>query len=97
MAHAQPKDCGEINIKTKTTPSDKGHSNGSIELIFESSESKSVTPATYKVFIINAGEERARKPVEQDKIKDLPAGFYDILVIDRKGCNKQLTVSLPDK
>lgn len=96
MTHAQPKDCGVINVKTKTIPSDKGRSNGSIELIFESSESKSIT-ATYKVFIINAGEERARKPVEQGKIKDLRAGFYDILVIDRKGCNKQLTVSLPDK
>lgn len=87
-AQSVNKNCDEIKVDTKVFSPEKGNDNGKIQIIFEDASK------TYKVFLLNAGSERAKKEIENGIIDNLQVGFYDILIIDKNGCNKQLTVNL---
>jgi hypothetical protein len=79
------KDC-DIKVESKVTNPDPGRKNGKIELTFPDTRK-------YKVFVVNAGEELAKKDSGK-VIEDLAKGFYDIIIVDDKGCFKQITVTL---
>ena len=89
-AQTTTPDCDDIKVEAKVTnPTSAG--NGSIELVFQGSVND------YKIFWLNAGSSKTGKEeVEDGKVRNLKAGFYDFLIIDknRKGCTKQLTVIL---
>jgi len=87
-AQSVDRNCGDIIIETKTFPPDSGKKNGRIQISIPETSKK------YKVFLLNAGTERAKREIENGIIDNLQTGFYDILVIDEKGCNKQITVDL---
>ena len=87
-AQSKPKDCPEIKVEVKTTDPAPGRKNGRIDLTFPDSSKK------YKVFVLNAGSDRAKKQIDNGIIDNLQAGFFDLLIIDEKGCNKQLTIKL---
>ena len=87
-AQSIDKNCDEIKIETKIFNPEPGKSNGKIQIVFKE-ESK-----TYKIFLLNAGSERSKKEIENGIIDNLRVGFYDILIIDKDGCNRQLTITL---
>jgi hypothetical protein len=89
FGYAQSKNCGEIQVSTKITSEAKGSTNGSIEFIFDSADKND-----FKIFLVNAGEERAKAPITEGKVNNLKSGFYDFVIVDRKGCTKQLTVTV---
>jgi hypothetical protein len=89
-AQTSTPDCDDIKVEARVI-NPTGGGNGSIELVFQSSVSD------YKVFWLNAGSSKTGKEeVEDGKLRNLKAGFYDFLIIDKnkKGCTKQLTVIL---
>ena len=79
------KDC-DIKVESKVTNPDPGRKNGKIELTFPDTRK-------YKVFVAKAGEERTKKDSGK-VIEDLGKGFYDIIIVDDKGCFKEITVTL---
>lgn len=86
QAFQQQKEC-ELNVETKVTNPDVGKRNGKIELTFKDTSRK------YKVFLINAGENNAKRD-QGNVIDNLSKGFYDIMITDDKGCFKQITITL---
>lgn len=77
----------EVKVESKATNPEPGKRNGKIELTFSDTSRK------YKVFLINMGEERAKKD-SGHVITNLGKGFYDLVITDDKGCTKQITVTL---
>jgi hypothetical protein len=89
-AQAQSKqNCDEIKVKAVVTNTSAGESNGKIHLEFEEAN----VADTYKVILFGSGWE---KPLIGDKegFENLSAGFYDVYLIDKKGCSKQLNVQV---
>jgi len=80
------KDC-DITVEAKTTNPAPGKSDGKIELTFPDSQRK------FKIYLINKGEERSKKNSGKI-IENLSKGFYDFVILDDKGCAKQITVIL---
>lgn len=87
-ANAQVKGCDDISVETKLTEPSKGKSNGKIEFEFKE-KSK-----TYKIYLINRDATDAKNPLRGLDVRDLKAGFYDFVIVDDRGCTKQLTVTL---
>jgi len=85
-AQSVQRDC-EVKVESKVTNPEPGKKNGKIELTFSDTSRK------YKVFLINAGEEKAKKD-SGHVIANLGKGFYDLVITDDKGCTKQITVTL---
>lgn len=84
-------DCEDIHVDIETTAPTIGQANGSINLTF----TKPI--GDYKIFFLNAGEDKTGKEEVLDgRLKNLKAGFFDFLIMDKnkKGCIKQLTVVL---
>ena len=85
------KDCDDIEVEVSSTDPTPGGSNGSIELSFKD------PIQNYKIFWLNAGNSGMDKvEIKDGKLKNLKAGFFDLLVVDntRKMCIRQLTVTL---
>ncbi len=85
---AQVAGCDEINVETKMSQPSTGKANGKIEFTFRE-KSK-----TYKIYLINKDPKDAKNPMKGLEIRDLKAGFYDFVIVDDRGCTKQLTVTL---
>jgi hypothetical protein len=85
---AQVSGCDDINVETKLTEPSKGRNNGKIEFEFKE-KSK-----TYRIFLINRDAKDAKSPLKGLDVRDLKAGFYDFIIVDDRGCTKQLTVTL---
>ena|SRR6187402_3259090 len=85
-AQTPQKGC-EVKVESKVTNPEPGKKNGKIELTFADTSRK------YKVFLINAGEEKARRD-QGSVIENLAKGFYDLIITDDKGCSKQITITL---
>lgn len=84
-AQSQAKDC-DIKYESKVTNPDTGRKNGKVEFTFADARK-------YKVFLVSEGPDRAREEAGK-VIENLEKGSYDIIIIDDKGCFKQITVTL---
>lgn len=80
-----PSQC-TIRVETVLTQPVKGK-DGKIEFKFEDKR-------TYKIFLVNQGADTAKDPLKATVVSNLKAGFYDFVIIDDKGCTKQLTLTL---
>ena len=90
-AQTKVPDCDDIKVEAKVTNPTGSGRDGSIDLVFQGNV------GDYKIFWLNAGSTKTDKQeVNDGKLTDLRAGFYDLLIIDknRKGCTKELTVIL---
>lgn len=85
---AQVQGCDEISVETKLSQPSAGRGNGRIEFIF-SEKSRS-----YKIYLINKDPQDAKNPLKGLEVRDLKVGFYDFVIVDDRGCTKQLTVTL---
>ena len=81
----------EIEVKAVVVNTSKGSSNGEIRLDFGSLSLK-----TIKIFIADPSSRSVWKEVQDNTVKGLHVGFYDILIVDTasKECAKQLTVEI---
>lgn len=88
-AAGQMKDCDEIKVKTTIENTSNGQNNGKILIHFEIKEKAD----SYRILLLGMGWE---KPLEGNKegFKNLQSGFYDIYLIDKKGCSKQLNLQV---
>lgn len=85
-----PVRCDEIKVKTKISNTSGGESNGKILIEFEEPEKA----GSYRILMFGIGWEKPREGSAEGGFKNLEAGFYDIYLIDKKGCSKQLNVQV---
>lgn len=87
---AQSKDCS-LQVQSVVKAPSKNKADGEIQLTIES-DSKDIT-----VFLVNAGVDRAKKPLNNGLATGLKKGFYDFMIVDRKKtCAQQFTVTLKE-
>jgi hypothetical protein len=84
-----PVNCDEIKVKTKISNTSVGENNGKILIEFEEPEKAD----SYKIVMFGVGWDKPQEG-SVDGFKNLEAGFYDIYLIDKKGCSKQLNVQV---
>ncbi|WKZ58234.1 MAG: hypothetical protein QY309_10170 [Cyclobacteriaceae bacterium] len=84
---AQVSGCDEILVETKVTEPSNGRNDGKVEFKFKD-DSKS-----YKIFITNLDPKNSKKPLTNNTATGLGLGFYDFLIIDQRGCFKEVTIS----
>jgi len=82
--------CETIQVEPKVMHPQSG-AKGSITLVFKNSSAEN-----YTIYWLNAHNRQADRPISAGDLKNLPSGFYDLLIVDKnkKGCIKQLTVTL---
>ncbi len=85
----QHRDCEEIKVKTYITHTSNKASNGKIALEFQEPEKTN----TYRILLFGIGWEKPRH-LDKDGFDNLTAGFYEVYLIDQKGCSKQLNVQV---
>lgn len=91
-AHAQPPsqtNCPDLEVKAEITHTREGNGNGEIVLKF-SGESR---VKQYHIFLQCAGCVELKK-ADGRNFTDLKPGYYDIYIIDNKGCSKQLNLQV---
>ena len=91
LAQNPSADCADIKVEAKATNPTASRADGSIELVFDKAVSN------YKIIWLNAGNSKTEKEeVNDGRLRNLKAGFYDLLILDKnnKGCTRQLTVIL---
>lgn len=86
---AQRADCPEIKVKAEITHTRARGDNGEIVLRFEETPSAD----KYIILLTCPGCPEAKKAVDFS-FKGLKAGHYDIYVVDKKGCSKQLNLQV---
>ncbi len=90
--HAQSRpsaDCPEINVKAEIKNSHDGGLNGEVSIKFENPREAD----QYHVVLTCVTCGQPRKAVDL-AFKDLKAGLYDIYVIAKNGCVKQLNIQV---
>lgn len=87
---SKPKvNCTEIAVKAEITDTHEGKSNGEVILKFTGTDNDK----EYQIFLNCLGCAEPKKAVDQG-FKNLKQGYYDIYVIDKKGCSKQLNIQV---
>jgi hypothetical protein len=82
-------DCGDqIKVSTITTHTIDGPSGGKIEFKFEDESAAK----NLKFYITPIGEKTEEGT--KDGFRNLKAGFYDVYIVDKKGCLKQVQVQV---
>jgi hypothetical protein len=87
FAQKQPN-CPEIKVTTSVTNTTDDRHNGKIEFKFEDGSKGD----QFKFFITPLGAQTTEGT--KDGFKNLKTGHYDIYVIDRKNCLKQVQVQV---
>jgi len=88
--NAPAPQCDAIQVEPKVTHPQSG-AKGSITLVFKNSSAEN-----YTIYWLNSHNRQADRPISAGDLKNLSSGFYDLLIVDKnkKGCIKQLTVTL---
>ena len=81
--------CDEIKVTATITHSSDFLSNGKITLNYQDAGKANL----YKAFIQCVGCEKHHESTNEG-FQNLKAGYYDIYIIDKKGCSKQLNVQV---
>lgn len=87
---AQVQGCDDIPVETKLSQPSSGKGNGKIEFVF------SEKARSYKIYLINKDPQDAKSPLKGLEVRNLKVGFYDFVIVDDRGCTKQLTVTLKE-
>lgn len=83
-------DCGDkIKVIANVTNTSAGLKNGKIDLKAESGN----TLDSYNFFLSRVGSNNMTQG-SKSGFKDLQTGHYDLYIIDRKGCSKQVQVQV---
>lgn len=80
--------CPDIKVATSVSNTTDGQANGKIEFKFEDGS----TGDQYR-FLINPPGEQVQEGTKEG-FKELKAAFYDVYVIDKNGCIKQMHVQV---
>lgn len=83
------RDCPEIKVKAEITHTTSAGENGEIELTFDEAPRSD----QYIILLTCPGCAEAKKAVDHT-FKNLKAGYYDIYVVDKQGCSKQLNLQV---
>ena len=81
--------CPKINVKAEITHTREGKSNGEVVLKFP----EGVKAGEFHILLHCLGCVEPKKADGSD-FKDLQPGYYDIYVIDKKGCSAQLNIQV---
>jgi hypothetical protein len=83
-------DCNQdIKVTAHTSHSTPGAANGKIEFKFEAG----LSGGSYSFFLSRVGSSETKQGTKEG-FKNLTSGYYDLYIIDRRGCSKQLQVQV---
>jgi len=82
-------DCPEVKVEAEITHTSGGNDNGKIVLKFDNA----ADAEKYLIILTCAGCSEAKK-AEDLAFNNVKAGHYDIYLVDKQGCSKQLSIQL---
>jgi hypothetical protein len=82
----------DLPFEIKTVDAHNGRSDGSVQFVSDTDDK-----SRFKIFLLNKGEQHAKKEISTRKVSNLSEGLYEFIIVDtrNKGCFKEVSVRIP--